>query len=77
MDESSAETKARWQQLSARKGAVVPGFFEVFPDKVLIRCGKCGREFVRNLVHGVEEPVFVCPQAGCGTKNWVPVYYNK
>ena len=59
------------------KGALVPDFFEVFPNRVVIRCGKCRKEFVRNLVHGVEEPVFVCPEAHCKTRNWVPVYYDK
>lgn len=77
MSDISAETRARWQLLSARKGALVPDFFEVFPNRVVIRCGKCRKEFVRNLVHGVEEPVFVCPEAHCKTRNWVPVYYDK
>ena len=66
-----------WQLKAAEKDAVVPAFFEVFPQRVFIRCGKCGAEFRRNLVPNVNEPVFACPNEECLARNWVPLRYRR
>ncbi len=74
--EPSPEKKAEWQQRAAKKGGIVPHYFEVFPDKVIIVCGACRQRFVRNLVPALNEPTFVCPNDGCRKKNWVPVRFE-
>ncbi len=74
--EPSPEKKAEWQQRAAKKNAIVPAYFEVFPNRVVIVCGSCGRRFVRNLVPALNEPTFVCPEESCGKRNWVPVRFE-
>ncbi|RMG42869.1 MAG: hypothetical protein D6719_05155 [Candidatus Dadabacteria bacterium] len=67
---------AEWQARAAAKNAIVPEYFEVFPNRVIIECGRCGREFRRNLVPNIDEPVFVCPDKSCKARNWLPVRYD-
>jgi len=77
MNEPTPEKRAEWAVRAARKNAIVPGYFEVFPTRVIIVCGGCGARFVRNLVPNVNEPVFVCPENNCRSRNWVPVTFSK
>lgn len=65
-----------WQNKAAQRGAIVPQFFEVFPDRAIIVCGNCGRKFIRNLVPNLNDPIFVCPEAACKCKNWLPVTFE-
>jgi len=73
----SEEKLVEWRQRAAAKQAIVPGFFEVFPHRVVLKCGKCGLDFNRNLVMNIDEPVFVCPDPDCRARNWVPVKYER
>jgi hypothetical protein len=68
--------KQEWSRRAARKNAVVPFYFEVSPLNVFMLCGKCKTEFQRNLIINFDEPVFVCPNQSCRTRNWVPVTFN-
>ena len=70
----SPQKRARWERQAAQKGAIVPEYFEVFPTKVNITCGKCRKQFVRNLIPKLNEPTFVCPD--CNVKNWIPLRYR-
>ena len=76
MNQPTAEKKAEWARKAAEKLAIVPTYFEVFPDRVILICGSCQRKYVRNLVPHVNEPTFVCPEETCGKKNWVPVRFK-
>lgn len=66
----------RWRKQAASKKAIVPAYFEVTPNSVLIVCGKCRSVFQRNLVPNVNYPTFVCPSKNCRARNWVPVRYD-
>lgn len=77
MSSPSPGKMAEWQILAKQKNAVVPEFFEVFPNRVKLNCGKCKCSFIRNLIYGRDEPTFTCPNENCGTKNWVPVRFAK
>jgi hypothetical protein len=77
MTPPSPEKLAEWQYLAKQKNAIVPEFFEVFPNRVKLVCGRCKCIFVRNLIYGRDEPTFTCPQENCAAKNWVPVRYPK
>lgn len=74
MSEPTPEKKAEWKARAAEKGAIVPHFFEVFPSRVELVCGKCKKEFKRPLLMNLDDPTFVCPQ--CKVKNWVPIKYD-
>ena len=77
MNEPNPEKKAEWVRRAALKQAIVPDYFEVFPTRVIIVCGRCRTRFVRNLVPHQNEPTFVCPEASCRSKNWVPGTFAK
>ena len=77
MSTPSPEKLAEWKARAAKKNAIVPGFFEVFPTRVILRCGRCATEFQRNLIANMDEPVFVCPKSECATRNWVPIQYER
>jgi len=74
MSDVSPEKMAEWREKASKKEAIVPFNFEVSPYKASIVCGECRREFSRNLIFGLDEPVFVCPD--CRARNWVPVRYK-
>ncbi|MGI6523739.1 MAG: hypothetical protein ACOX2O_00360 [Bdellovibrionota bacterium] len=76
MTEPSPQKKEEWRLRAAQKNAIVPKYFEVFPTKVIIECGACGKRFVRNLIPNLDEPVFVCPESACAKRNWVPVRFE-
>jgi hypothetical protein len=76
MSQPDPKTRARWELQAAAKDAIVPEYFEVFPDHVIIVCGCCGKKFQRNLIPNVNEPTFVCPEEACAKKNWVPVRFK-
>ena len=75
MNQPSDQKRAEWVRRAALKHAIVPEFFEVFPTRVIIVCGRCRTRFVRNLVPNQNEPTFVCPEAACRAKNWVPITF--
>lgn len=72
----SKEKQKEWNVKAKLKNAIVPEFFEVFPNKVHIICGKCGCSFRRSLIMNVDDPTFVCPNEECQAKNWVPIKYD-
>jgi hypothetical protein len=72
----SPERLAAWRVKAAEKNAVVPIYFEVFPNRVILECGSCGHEFQRVLIPNLNEPTFRCPITSCQARNWVPVYFN-
>lgn len=76
-EEPSDEKKVEWQKRAAAKDAIVPVYFEVFPDKVIIDCGQCEGRFLRNLVPNVNDPTFICPVETCKARNWVPIRYKR
>jgi hypothetical protein len=77
MTSPTPEKRAEWETKAAKKDALVPEYFEVFPTRVIIVCGRCGHRFVRNLVPNLNEPTFVCPEKSCRVKNWIPVTFAK
>lgn len=76
MKKPSPEKMREWQARAKKKNAIVPFFFEVFPNKVLIICGDCQREFQRTLIPRLDEPTFICPEETCRARNWVPVRFD-
>ena len=76
MKKPSPKKMAEWQERAAKKEAIVPYYFEVFPTKVQIVCGCCYYAFQRSLIPNLNEPTFVCPNEGCRSRNWVPITYN-
>lgn len=77
MSEPTPEKRAEWQARAARKNAIVPADFEVFPERAILVCGRCSFRFQRALVFGIDEPVMVCPQESCRARNWLPVRYER
>lgn len=76
MTEVPAWKKREWTLKAQKKNAIVPAYFEVFVDKVIIDCGHCHTRFQRGLIFGLNEPVFVCPENSCHARNWVPVTFE-
>ena len=76
MSEPSQRKKAEWRRRAAEKDAIVPYFFEVFAQKVIIECGNCEHRFQRPLIPNLDEPTFVCPVDACKARNWVPVTFD-
>ncbi|MCB0317488.1 MAG: hypothetical protein KDD56_01940 [Bdellovibrionales bacterium] len=72
----SKEKLVEWQAKAAKKNAIIPEYFEVFPSKVHIICGTCKNSFKRTLILNRDEPVYVCPNSNCKARNWVPVYFD-
>ncbi len=72
----SSEKKREWDIRARQKDAIVPEFFEVFPNKVHITCGNCGCNFKRPLIMNLDEPTFICPNEECRAKNWIPLKYD-
>lgn len=77
MQQPDPERLKIWQAKASAVGAVVPSYFEVFPDHALILCGCCQTQFTRNLIPNRDEPTFICPDGNCKAKNWLPVYFDK
>ncbi len=73
-NEPTPEKRAEWAIRAQKKGGIVPDYFEVFPDRVKLVCGKCQHPYIRNLVPKVDEPTFACPK--CTAKNWIPLIYK-
>lgn len=73
----SPQKKAEWNRRAKLKDAIVPLFFEVFPNKVILNCGNCNMEFSRTLIKNRDEPVYVCPNENCQARNWVPITFAK
>lgn len=76
MSEPSEAKKAEWRARAAQKEAIVPHYFEVFPNKVIIECGQCKYRYTRPLIPNLNEPTFVCPKSACKARNWVPVRFD-
>jgi hypothetical protein len=76
MSRPSPQNLADWRKRAAKKNAIVPEYFEVFPHKVNLLCGNCSHNFSRTLLPNLDEPVFVCPAKGCQARNWVPVRFD-
>ena len=77
MKQPSPQKMAEWRARAAKKDAIVPHYFEVFATKVIMQCGKCRQEFRRPLIPNLNEPTFVCPNASCKARNWIPLRYEK
>jgi hypothetical protein len=76
MSDPSPEKLAEWRAKASKKQAIVPAYFVVYPTKVELTCGRCKTEFVRNLIPNRDEPVFICPNESCKSRNWVPVVFD-
>ena len=76
MNQVPEHKRREWQRRAAKKNAIVPEYFEVFVNKVVIICGNCKHHYQRALVFGVNEPVFACPNNECKARNWVPVTFE-
>ncbi|MCI5064217.1 hypothetical protein MRY87_00675 [bacterium] len=76
MKQPTPEKRREWEHRAAQKNAIVPYYFEVFPQKVIILCGECHVKYQRPLIPNLDEPTFVCPNTECRARNWIPVRYN-
>ncbi len=74
MSQPSPEKKAEWAAKAKTKGAIVPHFFEVFPNRVELQCGQCRHSYKRTLLMNHNDPTFACPK--CAVKNWVPIKFD-
>ena len=64
-----------WQQVAKRRNAILPGSFQFLPKKdVQVVCGNCGSSFIRPLIVGHNDPIYVCPK--CQNRNYVPIDWN-
>ena len=73
-NENYNNKKKEWKIRASKKQAIVPNYFEVYPNKVEIICGNCNHAYSRSLIINLDEPTFVCPS--CGVKNWIPLKYD-
>ena len=65
----------KWQDIAKRRNAILPMEFEFVTKKdVSIVCGNCRSSFVRPLVIGQNDPVYVCPS--CSKRNYLPIDWN-
>lgn len=76
MSAVNEKSKRDWERRADAKGALVPADWETHSTHVTIVCGSCGTRFKRNLTFGLDDPIFICPNGGCGKKNFVPITYD-
>lgn len=65
----------RWQEIAQRRNAILPFEFRFVSRKeVRVTCGKCTSSFIRPLIVGQSDPIYVCPN--CQSRNYVPIDWN-
>ena len=71
----SQEDIKRWQQIAQRRNAILPVQFQFINKKeISIACGECGNSFIRPLIVGQNDPIYVC--ASCSKRNYIPIDWN-
>ncbi len=70
-----AEDINRWNDIAKRRNAILPYQFQLMSKKdIVIICGNCKNSFMRPLISGQNDPIYVCP--GCNSRNYIPIDWN-
>ena len=65
----------KWQEIAKRRSAILPLQFQFVSKKeISIICGKCNSSFVRPMIVGQNDPIYVCQN--CNSRNYVPIDWN-
>lgn len=68
----SEEDLKRWKEIAGRRNAILPREFKILTKKdISVACGNCNVPFMRPLIAGQNDPVYVCPH--CTKRNYIPV----
>ena len=69
------EDMKRWQEIAKRRNAILPVQFQFVSKKdISVICGKCNTSFMRPLIIGQNDPIYVCPK--CSSRNYIPIDWN-
>ena len=65
----------KWEEIAHRRSAILPMQFEFISKRdISVICGNCKNSFIRPLITGHNDPVYVCPK--CSKRNYVPIDWN-
>ena len=65
----------KWQDIAKRRNAILPRQFQFVTKKeISVICGSCTSSFVRPLIIGHNDPIYVCPN--CQNRNYIPIDWN-
>ena len=65
----------RWTEIAKRRNAILPNQFQFISKKeISIICGNCRSSFMRPLIVGQNDPIYVCPN--CNSRNYIPIDWN-
>jgi len=67
----SRDELQEWANIAARRNAILPDSISIHKRDITIVCGQCHTTFVKKLLPGRNDPVFVCP--ACKSRNYAPV----
>lgn len=67
----SRDELEEWAKTAARRNAILPNSIDIRGRDITIVCGHCQVTFIRKLLPGRNDPVFVCPT--CKSRNYAPV----
>lgn len=71
----SEEDLKKWHDIATRRDAVLPLQFQFISRKhISIICGNCRSSFIRPLIAGQNDPIYVCPD--CSIRNYIPIDWN-
>ena len=65
----------RWSDIAKKRNAILPFEFKLLSKKdIAVVCGSCRTSFMRPLIIGQGDPVYVCPN--CQNRNYIPIDWN-
>ena len=65
----------KWHEIAQRRSAILPIQFEFISKRdISVICGSCENSFIRPLITGQNDPVYVCPK--CSKRNYIPIDWN-
>ena len=71
----SEEDLKHWQEIAKRRNAIMPLQFKLLTKKdISVTCGKCNSSFMRPIIVGQNDPIYVCPS--CQSRNYIPIDWN-
>lgn len=73
--EPTEEDIRQWEEIAQRRSAILPVQFEFISKRdISVICGNCKSSFIRPLISGQNDPVYVCPK--CSKRNYIPIDWN-
>ena len=65
----------KWDEIAKRRNSILPWQFEFVSKRdISVICGNCKDSFIRPLIVGQNDPIYVCPK--CSKRNYIPIDWN-